>query len=42
MDYILFKKSISENIKIVAVSKTKSTEKIKEIYDLGHRDFGEN
>ena len=42
MDYILFKKSISENIKVVAVSKTKSTEKIKEIYDLGHRDFGEN
>ncbi len=42
MDYILFKKSISENIKIVAVSKTKSTEKIKDIYDLGHRDFGEN
>lgn len=42
MDYILFKKSISENIKVVAVSKTKSNEKIKEIYDLGHRDFGEN
>ena len=42
MDYILFKKSISENIKVVAVSKTKSTEKIKEIYYLGHRDFGEN
>lgn len=42
MDYILFKKSISENIKVVAVSKTKSIQKIKEIYDLGHRDFGEN
>ena len=27
--------SFSENIKVVAVSKTKSTEKIKEIYDLG-------
>ena len=27
---------------LVAVSKTKSVEAIKELYDLGHRDFGEN
>ena len=27
---------------LVAVSKTKPIEAIKELYDLGHRDFGEN
>lgn len=27
---------------LVAVSKTKPPEAIKELYDLGHRDFGEN
>jgi len=27
---------------LVAVSKTKPVEEIKELYDLGHRDFGEN
>ena len=27
---------------LVAVSKTKPVEAIKELYDLGHRDFGEN
>ena len=42
MDFILFKKSIPENVKIIAVSKTKPIKKIKQIYDLGHRDFGEN
>ena len=42
MDFILFKKSIPENVNIIAVSKTKPVEKIKQIYDLGHRDFGEN
>jgi len=29
-------------ITLVAVSKTKSVEDILELYDLGHRDFGEN
>ena len=42
MDFILFKKSIPENVNIIAVSKTKPVEKIKQIYDLGHKDFGEN
>ncbi len=42
MDFNLFKRSVPENIKIVAVSKTKPVEKIKQIYDLGHKDFGEN
>ena len=33
-----FKKDVS----LIAVSKTKSIAQIKELYDLGHRDFGEN
>ncbi|MEP7374088.1 MAG: YggS family pyridoxal phosphate-dependent enzyme [Chitinophagaceae bacterium] len=32
----------SSSIQLVAVSKTKPVEDIKELYDLGHRDFGEN
>ena len=32
----------SKNVKLVAVSKTKSVEEIKELYNLGQRDFGEN
>lgn len=31
-----------KNVTLVAVSKTKPVEDIKELYDLGHRDFGEN
>ena len=31
-----------KNILLVAVSKTKSIEAIKQLYNLGHRDFGEN
>ena len=31
-----------KNITLVAVSKTKPAEDIKALYDLGHRDFGEN
>jgi uncharacterized pyridoxal phosphate-containing UPF0001 family protein len=30
------------NITLVAVSKTKPVEDILELYNLGHRDFGEN
>lgn len=30
------------NVKLVAVSKTNPAEKIKEVYDLGQRAFGEN
>jgi pyridoxal phosphate enzyme (YggS family) len=30
------------NITLVAVSKTKPVEDIRELYNLGHRDFGEN
>jgi pyridoxal phosphate enzyme (YggS family) len=32
----------SKNITLVAVSKTKPVEDIKELYELGQRDFGEN
>jgi pyridoxal phosphate enzyme (YggS family) len=32
----------AKNITLVAVSKTKPVEAIQELYDLGHRDFGEN
>jgi PLP dependent protein len=31
-----------QNVTLVAVSKTKPVGDIKELYDLGHRDFGEN
>ena len=33
---------LPENVKLVAVSKTNPAEKIKEVYDLGQRAFGEN
>src|SRR4051794_38390235 len=32
----------SHHATLVAVSKTKSVEEIKELYDLGQKDFGEN
>jgi pyridoxal phosphate enzyme (YggS family) len=42
-NYIDIVKQLNEkNIMLVAVSKTKPVEAIKELYDLGHRDFGEN
>jgi len=40
-----YKKLIAEfdgKVKLIAVSKTKSVEEIRELYDLGQRDFGEN
>jgi pyridoxal phosphate enzyme (YggS family) len=33
---------IPKNVSVVAVSKTKTTEAIKQLYELGQRDFGEN
>ena len=33
---------LPENVKLVAVSKNHPSEKIKEVYDLGQRIFGEN
>jgi len=33
---------LGSSVKLVAVSKTKPVEDIRELYDLGQRDFGEN
>lgn len=42
-NYLEIVKQLEEkNVVLVAVSKTKPVEAIKELYDLGHRDFGEN
>src|SRR5690348_16906398 len=42
-NYLEIVKQLKEkDIVLVAVSKTKPVEAIKELYDLGHRDFGEN
>jgi pyridoxal phosphate enzyme (YggS family) len=41
-NYFDIVKELGENVMLVAVSKTKPFEAIKELYDLGHRDFGEN
>ena len=41
--YQLLKKELDEKqVTLVAVSKTKPAEEILELYNLGHRDFGEN
>jgi pyridoxal phosphate enzyme (YggS family) len=41
--YLEIVKQLSDkNISLVAVSKTKPVESIKELYELGQRDFGEN
>lgn len=34
--------NISKPVRLVAVSKTKTVEEIKEAYDVGMRHFGEN
>jgi pyridoxal phosphate enzyme (YggS family) len=42
-NYYSISKEVSfRNALLVAVSKTKSIEAIRELYDLGHRDFAEN
>jgi pyridoxal phosphate enzyme (YggS family) len=42
-NYLEIVKQLEEkNVVLVAVSKTKPVEAIRELYDLGHRDFGEN
>lgn len=38
----IISKTSNKNATLVAVSKTKPVEAIKELYDLGQRDFGEN
>ena len=34
--------SIPDNVKLIAVSKTKPIEQLQEAYELGERNFGEN
>lgn len=41
-NYRLLRKKLSEHVLLVAVSKTKPAAMIREVYDAGHRDFGEN
>src|SRR6476469_3184263 len=38
----IIKELADKNATLVAVSKTKPAEEIKELYELGQRDFGEN
>jgi pyridoxal phosphate enzyme (YggS family) len=38
----IIKELSAKNVQLVAVSKTKPAQDIKELYDSGHRDFGEN
>lgn len=40
--YQEIKKELGKKVTLIAVSKTKSVEAIRALYELGHRDFGEN
>lgn len=40
--YSLVKASLPTQVKLIAVSKTRTVAEIQAVYDLGHRDFGEN
>ncbi|WP_185866763.1 YggS family pyridoxal phosphate-dependent enzyme [Blattabacterium cuenoti] len=40
--FFSIKKSIPKNIKILVVSKNQSVSSIERLYQIGHRDFGEN
>ncbi len=42
LNYQYILSQLPQNVKLVAVSKTNPAEKIKEVYDLGQRAFGEN
>lgn len=41
-DYREFKQSLGNNTTLVAVSKLQPVQAIRELYNYGHRDFGEN
>ena len=41
-NFKLIKKTITDNVQIIAVSKTKSKNEILKIYNIGHKNFGEN
>lgn len=40
--YERIKRSLPPHVTLVAVSKTRPAKEVKALYDLGHRDFGEN
>ncbi|MFZ1687532.1 MAG: YggS family pyridoxal phosphate-dependent enzyme [Flavobacteriales bacterium] len=40
--YHHLKSTLPQHVRLIAVSKTRSVEEIKALYDLGHRAFGEN
>jgi PLP dependent protein len=40
--YLIARELLSRNVTLVAVSKMKTAADIRQLYDLGHRDFGEN
>lgn len=40
--YEALKASLPKGVELIAVSKTRSVDEIKALYDLGHRAFGEN
>lgn len=41
-NYIRLKDDLPKNVTLVSVSKTRTVEEIKAVYDVGERDFGEN
>lgn len=41
-NYLALIGRVPDDVKIVAVSKTKPVELIRAVYEIGHRDFGEN
>ncbi|MFH2141527.1 MAG: YggS family pyridoxal phosphate-dependent enzyme [Bacteroidota bacterium] len=41
-NFLSIKKSLPENVKLIVVTKNQDTERIKFLYDEGHRIFGEN
>ena len=42
INYQNIKKVLNNRQKLIAVSKGQDISKIKKLYELGHRDFGEN
>jgi pyridoxal phosphate enzyme (YggS family) len=40
--YALVRAGLPDHVRLVAVSKTRSVQEIRALYDLGHRAFGEN
>src|SRR5690349_18255156 len=41
-EFVQFKQTLGENVTLVAVSKMQPVEAIQQLYNYGHRDFGEN